>query len=61
MLKKILSSLVLGAFVFGLGAAIDVQPVSAASKSAYEQKKPKPNVNKEQTRNNNHGKKQNFR
>ena len=44
MMKKFLSSLLLGAFVFGLGA-VDVQVASAASpfkKPAYSQKKPEP-------------------
>ena len=44
MMKKFLSSLLLGAFVFGLGA-VDVQVANAASpfkKSAYSQRKPEP-------------------
>ncbi len=56
MMKKFLSALVLGAFVFGLGA-VDAQVASAASpfkKPAYSQHKPKPPQNNksngEQTR-----------
>ncbi|MBR3746674.1 MAG: hypothetical protein IKP64_01370 [Selenomonadaceae bacterium] len=44
MMKKFLSSLLLGAFVFGLGA-VDIQIANAASpfkKLAYSQYKPKP-------------------
>ena len=53
MLKKLLSSLLIGAFVFGLGA-VDLQIASAASplkKPAYSQHKPKPpkNFSGEQT------------